>query len=380
MDWNLKTPSWDFTQLEQDALKNINTIGASGSFVEHRTTSGNFSVDLKLGQVSNNMGTKYVVNEPGVFKVAPSPSEPSKRARGSGNGTQPLSCLVDGCVSDLSNYRDYHRRHKVCELHSKTPQVSIGGLKQRFCQQCSRFHSLNEFDEGKRSCRKRLDGHNRRRRKPQSDSLSRSILSHYQGSQLLPFSTSHVYPSTIVMNHSWCDIANNTEVDARLHVQQEPTHFPDKHNIYLGSSSNNNIHKIGKQVTLMQGDNPESSVIRPPVKTIDFSENEGGRSKMLYDRFTTPGHESSCALSLLSSLQTQSPGTGFSEAEQDRHLISFLQPLDVSLGHHNNLEPVNSVLNGSVSNADINCSGMFHIASNDVGNEAPPPSLPFHWQ
>lgn len=30
-----------------------------------------------------------------------------------------------------------------------------------------RFHSLEEFDEGKRSCRKRLDGHNRRRRKPQ---------------------------------------------------------------------------------------------------------------------------------------------------------------------------------------------------------------------
>ncbi|MDG2865975.1 hypothetical protein P7M39_24385, partial [Vibrio parahaemolyticus] len=54
-------------------------------------------------------------------------------------------------------------RHKVCEVHSKTAQVSIGGQKQRFCQQCSRFHSLEEFDEGKRSCRKRLDGHNRRR-------------------------------------------------------------------------------------------------------------------------------------------------------------------------------------------------------------------------
>ena len=32
-----------------------------------------------------------------------------------------------------------------------------------------RFHMLFEFDEGKRSCRKRLDGHNRRRRKPQHD-------------------------------------------------------------------------------------------------------------------------------------------------------------------------------------------------------------------
>lgn len=46
-----------------------------------------------------------------------------------------------------------------------------------------RFHSLEEFDEGKRSCRKRLDGHNRRRRKPQPEPLSRSgsFLSNYQG-------------------------------------------------------------------------------------------------------------------------------------------------------------------------------------------------------
>ncbi|KAK9021633.1 hypothetical protein V6N11_011612 [Hibiscus sabdariffa] len=95
-----------------------------------------------------------------------------KRARASGSGSQVPSCLVDGCTADLSKCRDYHRRHKVCEVHSKTPKVTIRGLEQRFCQQCSRFHSLVEFDEVKRSCRKRLDGHNRRRRKPQPDSLS----------------------------------------------------------------------------------------------------------------------------------------------------------------------------------------------------------------
>lgn len=46
-----------------------------------------------------------------------------------------------------------------------------------------RFHSLEEFDEGKRSCRKRLDGHNRRRRKPQTDLLPRSAgpFSYHQG-------------------------------------------------------------------------------------------------------------------------------------------------------------------------------------------------------
>ncbi|KAL0335946.1 UNVERIFIED_CONTAM: Squamosa promoter-binding-like protein 13A, partial [Sesamum radiatum] len=61
----------------------------------------------------------------------------SKRAKAPGNITQVAHCLVDGCNADLSLCRDYHRRHKVCEIHSKTPKVTIGGREQRFCQQCS---------------------------------------------------------------------------------------------------------------------------------------------------------------------------------------------------------------------------------------------------
>lgn len=96
----------------------------------------------------------------------------SKKVKASGHSSQQVAhCLVDGCKEDLSKCRDYHRRHKVCELHSKTAKVTVAGRELRFCQQCSRFHPLSEFDEGKRSCRKRLDGHNKRRRKPQSDSL-----------------------------------------------------------------------------------------------------------------------------------------------------------------------------------------------------------------
>ena len=36
----------------------------------------------------------------------------------------------------------------------------------------SRFHLLSEFDEGKRSCRRRLAGHNRRRRKTQPEEVT----------------------------------------------------------------------------------------------------------------------------------------------------------------------------------------------------------------
>ncbi|VYS47304.1 unnamed protein product [Arabidopsis thaliana] len=76
-------------------------------------------------------------------------------------------CQIDGCELDLSSAKGYHRKHKVCEKHSKCPKVSVSGLERRFCQQCSRFHAVSEFDEKKRSCRKRLSHHNARRRKPQ---------------------------------------------------------------------------------------------------------------------------------------------------------------------------------------------------------------------
>ncbi|KAM0052008.1 putative transcription factor SBP family [Helianthus debilis subsp. tardiflorus] len=74
-------------------------------------------------------------------------------------------CQVEDCSSDMSRAKTYHRRHKVCEFHAKAPIVVISGRQQRFCQQCSRFHDLTEFDDAKRSCRRRLAGHNERRRK-----------------------------------------------------------------------------------------------------------------------------------------------------------------------------------------------------------------------
>ncbi|KAG5221939.1 squamosa promoter-binding protein [Salix suchowensis] len=82
-----------------------------------------------------------------------------------GSSSNALRCQAEGCNADLTHAKHYHRRHKVCEFHSKAATVFAAGLTQRFCQQCSRFHILSEFDNGKRSCRKRLADHNRRRRK-----------------------------------------------------------------------------------------------------------------------------------------------------------------------------------------------------------------------
>ncbi|KAL1568545.1 squamosa promoter-binding-like protein 6 [Salvia divinorum] len=100
-------------------------------------------------------------------KSSPESSVSAKRAKLTNLQSLVPTCQVFGCNKDLSSSKDYHKRHRVCDLHSKTAAVIVNGIRQRFCQQCSRFHLLAEFDEGKRSCRKRLAGHNERRRKPQ---------------------------------------------------------------------------------------------------------------------------------------------------------------------------------------------------------------------
>jgi hypothetical protein len=100
------------------------------------------SVDLKLGglgEIGAADGT--TTKEPMAATAAPSTS-PMKRPRlgpGGAGGAQCQSCAVDGCKADLSKCRDYHRRHKVCETHSKTPIVVITGREMRFCQQLSRY-------------------------------------------------------------------------------------------------------------------------------------------------------------------------------------------------------------------------------------------------
>lgn len=55
---------------------------------------------------------------------------------------QPSRCQVEGCNVGLVNAKEYHKRHKVCEMHSKAPKVIVLGTEQRFCQQCSRFHGI----------------------------------------------------------------------------------------------------------------------------------------------------------------------------------------------------------------------------------------------
>lgn len=394
MDWNLKAPCWDLVDVDNKAtLQSIEAMEEQNRFGVYRM-KGEFSVDLKLGQVGNS-GTEstlakskdVVATSAGVSKVPSSSSSgSSKRARAINSTTMTVSCLVDGCNSDLSNCRDYHRRHKVCELHSKTPEVTIGGLKQRFCQQCSRFHSLEQFDERKRSCRKRLDGHNRRRRKPQPEPVTRpgSFLSNYQGTQLLPFSSPHIYPSTTMVSPSWNGGLVTSSADARLHNQHQQVHLVDKEDLFLGSS-----HKEGKQQVPFIHSNqtppfPSSAVCHTLLRTSPISETCGVRSKMFCDNITTNNnsvHDSPCALSLLSSSQTHTPGNNGLNQMVQTPSMSLMRPLGLSLHDHNNnnssLESVERVL---VPNGSDHCSSMYSLGSDGSQCNEAPQLFPFQWE
>lgn len=64
--------------------------------------------------------------------------------KGSGGGSKrPYYCQVEDCPADMSDAKPYHRRHKVCEYHAKAPEVVVAGVRQRFCQQCSRLVYLS---------------------------------------------------------------------------------------------------------------------------------------------------------------------------------------------------------------------------------------------
>ncbi|KAG0475086.1 hypothetical protein HPP92_014772 [Vanilla planifolia] len=138
----------------------------------HVTGSGEPLIGLKLGKRTyfENLASADVKTSSAVSLMPPAASV--KRSKACHQSVQAFYCQVEGCNIDLATAKDYHRKHRVCECHSKSPKVIVAGHDRRFCQQCSRFHDLSEFDQKKRSCRRRLSEHNARRRKPQAETLS----------------------------------------------------------------------------------------------------------------------------------------------------------------------------------------------------------------
>ncbi|KAK9277244.1 hypothetical protein L1049_006783 [Liquidambar formosana] len=385
MGYNLKKSSWDLTELEKEGTPNTATIVSSG----RQKTEGDCLADLKLGRFGDSVDRS---KDPRLFVMESSSSSgSSKRARVPGSGTQVVSCLVDGCTSDLSKCRDYHRRHKVCELHSKTPKVTIGGQEQRFCQQCSRFHSLVEFDEGKRSCRKRLDGHNRRRRKPQPDSLSLNsgrFLSTHQGARFFPFSGPQIFPTSSMVTSAW-DVSVKAESDAMLYNSHSQFNFIDRKNSFPISFSHS--YKGGKQFPFLQGTDStlpgaSSSVCQQLLDPNSTSKNHGRSHKMFSDRAANQVINSDRALSLLSSPPTETREIGLSHMVQPDP-VAPAQPSLIPNLHYNSLgmevEPVDSVLvadGSSSSNANLHCQGMFQMGPDGSSASGTHQTISFAWE
>ncbi|GMY13055.1 squamosa promoter-binding-like protein 16 [Fagus crenata] len=309
MDWDWKEFSWDSIELEPREDSSLaSLVGSSSLGGQNNKVGGGLMVDLKLGRISDlEERSAAGFKDLGASAMVSSPSGSSRRTRAL-SGTQLVSCLVDGCKSDLSNCRDYHRRHRVCERHSKTPVVIVGGKEQRFCQQCSRFHSLGEFDEVKRSCRKRLDGHNMRRRKSQPESLylsSEKFLSNCKGTRILQFCSPHIYASgTTTVRSTWPGITRS-EAEAMIYNRHQRLHITDRKSppnsfafIYneenkLFSLSQENGSKLGTQAV------PKASFYQPLPNSIASLESGRGNNNMSSSGMTQ-SIDLGCAFYLLS--------------------------------------------------------------------------------
>ncbi|KAG2702766.1 hypothetical protein I3843_06G098600 [Carya illinoinensis] len=319
-----------------------------------------------------------------------SSSVSTKRARAAGNGGLVPLCLVDGCNSDLSKCRDYHRRHKVCEIHSKTSKVTIRGQEQRFCQQCSRFHSLGEFDEGKRSCRKRLDGHNRRRRKPQPESVSLNsgrLPSSYQGTRILTFSSPQLFPQGPVASSAWFGAVKVESDTAMLYNSHSQLNFFDRKNITPDSLCHN--YKEGKQFPFSQGTSssqlPGAAVCQLPPDANFASNNASSSSQKEFSNELNRVINSDCALSLLSSTPAETRQVGLSQMMLQFNPSPLAQSSLVPSLQYNGLgmegKTMSSALvNDCSSNANLHCEGMFSIGPDSSSASGPHQTHSFLWE
>ncbi|KAK6922431.1 SBP domain [Dillenia turbinata] len=390
MDYNSKETSWGFAELEEESINNSDSLAGAEKISKEECL-----VDLKLGGLESIGDMTADWWKESCFSSVASSSSPSgssKRSRPPVNGAQLVLCSVDGCNADLTKCRDYHRRHKVCEVHSKTSRVLIKGQEQRFCQQCSRFHSLVEFDEGKRSCRKRLDGHNRRRRKQHPEPASTSsgrFLSSSQGTKMLPFDYPQIFGTNVAMS-SWAGTVK-AEPEAMLQSNQHQYNFLERQNSFVGSLSPS--YKGGKHFPFLQEGTSSQSAV-PVVSscqiplTSNFSSSNCGSSRKIFSDDLNQVMDSDCALSLLSSPAAETVELGM------RHVVqsdpnTLAQPLFSSIhynclnhqyncSHGMEIEPsVSAASEGSAS--DLQPQAIFDVGQEGPTTGMPHQMLPFSW-
>lgn len=132
-----------FDDLPKDFLEKEESswVGENGRFSnmveEASVLSGEAMIGLKLGR-HGNTSTSNINTAMTSASSFPNSSPMIKRSRASYLSSHSPRCQVEGCNLDLASAKDYHRRHRICANHSKSPKVVVAGMERRFCQQCSR--------------------------------------------------------------------------------------------------------------------------------------------------------------------------------------------------------------------------------------------------
>ena len=116
----------------------VNPNCVPGLMVVPKSEDVGRSMDFPPSRIGLNLGGRTYFSSEDDFVNRlyrrPRPTDP-----GSTTSSNSPRCQAEGCNADLSHAKHYHRRHKVCEFHSKASTVMAAGLTQRFCQQCSRL-------------------------------------------------------------------------------------------------------------------------------------------------------------------------------------------------------------------------------------------------
>jgi hypothetical protein len=165
MDWNAKPPSW---MIELDRENNVGLFDMLGG-------SGYSGSDLILGSTSRSSKSASIGSSSNRdSRTKEYPIESSHAPEHSSVSSEPLLTLKEYTfrmnVSKVSRNtylfqgisfhilvlernvssmvrtyiratrlkETYHRKHRVCDIHSRSPKVIVAGLESRFCQQCRR--------------------------------------------------------------------------------------------------------------------------------------------------------------------------------------------------------------------------------------------------
>ncbi|GFZ12172.1 squamosa promoter-binding protein-like (SBP domain) transcription factor family protein [Actinidia rufa] len=340
----------------------------SSSMVESNSRDSSL-IDLNLGRIADHRNGQDL-----------SSSAPAKRVRVGLSSKTPF-CQVYGCKKDLSSCKDYHKRHKVCEVHSKTAKVLVNGIEQR-------FHLLGEFDDGKRSCRKRLAGHNERRRKPHvgiHSGRTGRLLQSYNGSRFRgntltasSFLCQDILPSTLLppqthdtndwggrikledgvdyCSQSAIPIANGDPHPKSLFHHGLGKPCPPFHANGVNSATGRDFNMISGYPHDLGARDSLSRSLAQTIRSEDFNLFDSVSTVQGQSGMSTPG----CALSLLSS-QSQNSSSHSSG-------IPMAQPLYVSGSHpHYSVSQVSGNILGASQSPKFNSSRLSYMEGNHFG-------------